>query len=49
MKTCTECHNTKPLDAFYQRKRSPSGREENRRKANRIDHLDSWSGQQKGA
>ena len=24
-------------------------REENRRKANRIDHLDSWSGQQKGA
>lgn len=27
MKTCTKCHIDKPIEAFYKRKRSPSGHE----------------------
>lgn len=27
MRTCTKCHNEKPLDEFFKRRRSPSGHE----------------------
>lgn len=41
MKTCTKCHNTKELEAFYKRKRTPDGREA-WCKACRLEHNRKW-------
>ncbi len=41
MKTCTKCHNTKELDAFYKRKRRPDGREA-WCKVCRLEHNRKW-------
>ena len=41
MKTCTKCHDTKELDAFYKRKRTPDGREA-WCKVCRLEHNRKW-------
>jgi hypothetical protein len=46
MKTCTKCHNTKALDSFYKRKRSPDGREA-WCKSCRLKHNRKWIGANK--
>lgn len=47
MKTCTKCHNTKELDAFYKRKRTPDGREA-WCKVCRLEHNRKWIANNKG-